>query len=418
MDKHTVIKNFLDHASKSCVTDPIAVQQAISNGGYIIKDWTCIPNDKKYLELRKKCHEAIFKKTSSALLSEKEIDDLLADYAIRQFHEETDQTNALIRKIEATVSEEILYVVPNYAIELQQGVDTFSIGPITCVKATGLPDIYDVFRGRTIRIENEPHITFAEIPLSPQVFCIDLSCSKLRSRSHAEWQVDIGLSIFRMFMMKHKLNYGFVPHHGALDPYPFVSRPETDFAIRVLKSSGNLDRGSLTRHPLYEIYPETIDTLNSTNFNQFCDLIFNAGAGTLAERFQRALGWMSKARRSDDLATKFLFFFTAIEAFLSQHEMPITETISRHLATLAYKVDSRHKIYKRVKELYRKRSKLVHSGERNVTESDCNELQYLTELLCRSVYEAGFDIAEKEFFSQLNQASFGTEWPSSTGTSF
>lgn len=98
---------------------------------------------------------------------------------------------------------------------------------------------------------------------------------------------------------------------------------------------------------------------------------------------QRALGWMTKARVSADLATRFLFFFTSLEALLtsSEKDAPITDTISRSVATIIAEKDKRYLVYQRLKKLYAIRSQLVHSESREVSDSQCEQLQYYVELM-------------------------------------
>jgi len=125
----------------------------------------------------------------------------------------------------------------------------------------------------------------------------------------------------------------------------------------------------------YEIYKELKEWLDASDFANVCDKLFEVKIGTLAERTQRALGWMTRARSAISLPERFILFFTALEGLLTHDDKnaPVTETIARNVATILAIPENRFFIYKRMKDLYGIRSTLVHSGKREVSQTDCNQ---------------------------------------------
>jgi hypothetical protein len=70
-----------------------------------------------------------------------------------------------------------------------------------------------------------------------------------------------------------------------------------------------------------------------------------------------------------------------------------------------------------VKKLYQLRSALVHAGTRAVLWSGANEAQIIAERLFEVVLEkADLKVTHQTFCNELAAASYGTPWPSSSGS--
>lgn len=160
---------------------------------------------------------------------------------------------------------------------------------------------------------------------------------------------------------------------GDLDPASFLRPAKEPMKLSLNLKEKKLSTVESTLTHRYEINNKVVEELAKSNFQEICNSVFFANKDTVKERLQRTLGWMTKARASEDVATRFLFFFTALEALLtsSEKDTVITDTIARNVATIIAKIDYRYKIYKEVKTLYATRSRLVHSGMRDVMESEC-----------------------------------------------
>jgi hypothetical protein len=170
--------------------------------------------------------------------------------------------------------------------------------------------------------------------------------------------------------------------------------------------------GGIKSPKLYKITKDACNFTKTEKFIKIAESIFSPPKDSLSERVSQGLGWMTKGRQAFDKSEKFLFFFTAIEALLSSDDAPITQTISRHAATILSKeIKGRYKIAEKIKRLYALRSTLVHTGKKSVSMMDVIEIQFYAESLFYEVLELDISMKFKDFQTHLTQASYGTEWP-------
>jgi hypothetical protein len=165
----------------------------------------------------------------------------------------------------------------------------------------------------------------------------------------------------------------------------------------------------------YEVTQKAFSKKQLEDLDRTANLVMSPSPGTVAERFARGLGWLSRGRRADDQADRFLYFFTAIESLLTRSDKnaPVTDTICRSAACiLAKTVTARAAIAREFSALYGIRSDLVHSGERSVSRVNSKDLQLKAELVFFNVLKKA-DLSKRidDFHSELKTASYGGRWP-------
>lgn len=416
MEIQKTIQEYLKHATKCASLDKSSIDKKLFKDVFITNG-VLFHIDKQYEELYRNCFKALRKHKGfkKELVSETEFEDLLTAKAAEQVKDGIDKSSEIIKSLEELKNKLVTNIVPNYAVFLHNDIDEFNIGPVNCVKSSYLKKLYPehLLAYKISVSENAGYSDYEfqsnTLELSEFSFIIHLRCSPKRIDHLSQWYVDIALSLLRLHLFKSKAIVGHFPHTGDLDPLGFRERDRKKLLLRVD------DKFSLstnfTNYPYYEISKTVSDALTNTGFNELCDKIFFPEANTVRERVQKALGWMSKARRSEDLPTRFLFFFTSLEALLTEsRDAPITDTISRHVATIIGSLEYRHEIYKQVKDLYGIRSQLVHSGNRGVSEGECNQLQYIAETVCFLVMDKALENTTENFQKTLKASGFGTEW--------
>ncbi|MCP1232272.1 HEPN domain-containing protein [Acetobacter indonesiensis] len=144
------------------------------------------------------------------------------------------------------------------------------------------------------------------------------------------------------------------------------------------------------------------------------DHIFEARKQKIGERVRQALGWLARGRQSSDRADRFLHFFTAIEALLSSDDRntPIIQNIARNAASILDDTPvGRENIAKTLKDLYSTRSKLVHTGSRNIGDDQVSELENIAHILCWHIIDrTDLSITVQEFQESLQKSSYGLPW--------
>lgn len=422
MDKYQAVKNFLEYVSPRIQTDQSAIGRIIESGkSYSMLNFMFFEHDETYNNLQRQCIKAIYNKLSPTTVREDTIKKLLKDSAIKQKDSNKDETNYFFNKLTERVVQKFNCIIPNHALILM-GLDSFNIGCVSCIKASDIhskypdlpSDLTYVIRpeGHGIELINGEWIFY----LPEQCFSVNVSCSDEMVREKALWNVDVALSLFRLFALSEKVDFGHFPRLGELDPTVECQRVSNS-AVSVFGEKSWSGGGS-TIHPFYTITNEVADTYNNSIFMEVAEKVFSPKEGTIQERLQRTLGWLTKGRVAESSAIRFLMFFTALETLLTEAagNAPIVDTISRNAATILTKVPHRHETFQRLRELYHIRSRLVHSGVQDVSISDCNTLQYMCEATCFIVLTNAIDQSEEEFRTGLKEAGFGLPWPITSKT--
>ncbi|MFJ7795107.1 hypothetical protein [Pseudomonas sp. NPDC096950] len=131
------------------------------------------------------------------------------------------------------------------------------------------------------------------------------------------------------------------------------------------KMTGDIDRTPLTKptQMSFDPVPDFIQTLKDNDFSYFSELVFHSN-DTLFKKLRSALYFFSKGLNGSDDILNFISYVIAIEAIFSKDKNnPIKITLSEHIAILCYPPEERFDIFKRIKAIYDERSKIVHSGQ-------------------------------------------------------
>jgi hypothetical protein len=163
------------------------------------------------------------------------------------------------------------------------------------------------------------------------------------------------------------------PLLGSIEPHPVrATRVESEGVkiqgLRVLAGGSSVP-------PWYEIDAAVVAKSREATFISRAELIFDPPKKSLAERVGQGLGWLTRGRQAEDRAERLLYFFTAIEALLSNDDKtaPVVQTIARHAAVLLTNENEQRAVIARsAKALYELRSSLAHAGTRAILWSAAN----------------------------------------------
>ncbi len=131
------------------------------------------------------------------------------------------------------------------------------------------------------------------------------------------------------------------------------------------------------------------------------------------EYLNLALEDFDLAYQAERPALAFLILMVALEALFNQGTSEVTYSIARCTAVMNGKTRAEALgIFKDVRELYKKRSSIVHRGL--LRQLDSAKLERLRTLVRRSILEAGLlDLRRGELFDRLNSKGFPTNIDSS-----
>jgi Apea-like HEPN len=247
--------------------------------------------------------------------------------------------------------------------------------------------------------------------MTPTCWDVTVPASSGTRSESARWMIDIAISLIRL---SHVLGDSPVtPLLGQVEAKSDgpLYHPSTDITVTGTNVSVRSERPlGLYVFDGATADPERVEALDRRGIQ-----IFNASRGSVAERVQQGLGWLTRARTSYDRPERFLYFFTALEALLSSDDKsaPIVQTIARHAAALwTNDKEDRAGIAAEIKKLYEVRSALVHAGKRGVSAGSALTAQYIVECLFVRVLEAEkLGMEHQTFCGELAKASFGLDWP-------
>ena len=131
-------------------------------------------------------------------------------------------------------------------------------------------------------------------------------------------------------------------------------------------------------NPLYIVTPDLFEVKYKNILLNNLKIINNLETDNLCEieqKINRAVNWIGQSLRNDDLTQSFLFLAMAMECLLTYNEGFISPSITYQLAeTCAFlcadTLEERIQIEKTIKDLYRKRSAIVHSGGTDISLQD------------------------------------------------
>lgn len=410
------ISAFLTHAVNCTKTkkSPEGMTTAVPLSGVFFINGVMFYYDEQLRALEDQAINTIIKKYGKSVVSDIEISNLLKRFAALQAKTSTDQTSETVAHLHELVTTERTIIYPNHAVFLDEEIPSFSLGPVTYLQTEKIHSVYPDVDPTQVMVSEDYVSEISEpLKLPYQACAVKVICSGVRAHSLAQWYADIALSLLRLFLFKTEKTHHYFPFMGSTDPISFRQMEPFIPFIVVQPQQSAIYRTEATGSSNYQISKETAALLQTTqfesgDFESICNAIFFPKANSVAERINKALGWMTKARRSLDLPNRYLFFFTALEALLTQgKDEPVLEHMARNVATIIGKIDTRLYIYTKVKELYSIRSRLIHAGNIEVSESECNKLQQYVELTCIILIDTCLTTNIEDFQNQLKECSFG-----------
>jgi hypothetical protein len=103
--------------------------------------------------------------------------------------------------------------------------------------------------------------------------------------------------------------------------------------------------------------------------------------GGLQEKLLSAIQWAGRATADSRKEEAFLLYAIALESLIlaeNEKDELLFRLRTRIAHLLGKDIESKKKIYERVRDLYRIRSQIVHSGKYQVTDSDLGQMRFLT----------------------------------------
>lgn len=301
---------------------------------------------------------------------------------------------------------------PCHSVVLSDGVDSIGIGPVIVRRSESVVgELARILRHAEIDISSDDEIEYSASQIRIPVFLweIQISAANKVRDEQAAWLIDVALSLLRLCVKRRDLGIN-PPTLGKIEASPTRKDRGNKNSITV-RPDGRYIVGGWSLPSLYKLGPIAQSALNDDSFQKRAYEVFAGKRNSLAERFCQGLGWMSRGRQSSDRPTRLLYFFTAIEALLSSDDKkaPVVQTISRHAAVLiSDENELRYEISRSISKLYAIRSSLVHSGRRDVLDSDADEVQYIVEILFLTVWErVELTMAHSRFVQALAEASYG-----------
>jgi Apea-like HEPN len=312
-------------------------------------------------------------------------------------------------------NEQFEYFDSNHLIRFEEGVREIRLGTVRAVATE------DFLGELAARHPDEPVMSYeigpvfkyevAKFIFPPISWVVDIGAAFEHAQEEAKWLIDIMISFLRLHYRGHAP--GLFPHTGDVEPHPI--RPAFFPTSGIMFTAGAPRTGEWRTPPHYAVGTAIADIVKSEKFQAAAALLCEPPSRSLAERVSRGLGWLSRGRQSKDRSERLLHFFTAIESLLSQDDASISvaDTIARHAGVLmSTEPLIRAGLARNIKDLYGKRSSLVHRGDRATLEHTVNTVQGLAELMFRRVLEnADLSTTYKDFVDQLRLASFGLPWP-------
>jgi Apea-like HEPN len=327
--------------------------------------------------------------------NEKDIEELAWQYAAKTANGEAQQ-KAFIAALDDVHSRTFVHYCPNYSIRFDDGIREFAIGP---VKARLSEDVAEVMKKDFPKAkfrataESFPGTRLRRkkiyVGLTPVCWEVRVSASKGNVPEEASWLINTALSLLRL---SYPIDWykPYFPGLGDCEALP-TTRPETRRSRLTLTPNGaSIGGWSVPLH--YQIDKTLLEHLDKIGFDSLAAIISAPPARSLAERVARGLGWLTRGRQVESRSERFLYFFTAIEALLSNDDKsaPIIQTIARNSATiLADAPADRFNLAKDIQRHYESRSALAHTGSRPVSHSGAEHLQAIAEALYVCVFSLG-----------------------------
>jgi hypothetical protein len=327
-----------------------------------------------------------------------------------------DAAAAMIKAVFEHANASFEYLAPNYLVRLDPAIKVIKIGRVRAMRTadfsvewkTLYPDHkVEIVPGNGFSLQLTPKII---IEMRSICWIVNVDAVAENVEEEGKWLIDVAVSYLRL---SHDKWPGHFPDLGSVEPHPVRATLLHNEGVK-MQGSRLLAGGSSVPH-WYEIDAAVLATSNSTKFISQAELIFDPPKKSLAERVSQGLGWLTRGRQAEDRSERLLYFFTAIEALLSNDDKtaPVVQTIARHAAVLLTNDNAaRAEVAGDIRKLYSFRSSLVHAGNRSILWSGANGAQVLAERMFGVVLEkADLKIKHENFCNELAAASYGVAWP-------
>ena len=313
------------------------------------------------------------------------------------------------------------YVGPCYLFSFEHNVKALRSAPISILFANEFLDTSDIPRAGkdwSLLCGDGFQSSITSEGFTPTIgglcWSIKTKSPKDLGREDARWAAGIFTSLFRLAL--RPANYCTRAKLGEIEPDIF--QDPTYENCGMVYNSRELNFGGRKRHPVYKVDERIALDFHSPNFQERISGIFDAKNDSLGKRVGDGLGWLSRGRQCRDNSERLLYFFTALEALLSEQDQftPVADSISRYASViLAKDISNRAEIYREMKGLYQIRSNLVHRGTRTAHLINSNTLQYFAESCFYFVMkDVNLKLRHSTFLDRLKSATHGVDWAPST----
>lgn len=241
----------------------------------------------------------------------------------------------------------------------------------------------------------------------------DISCEAPKDlvTDAARWMAEVFVSSVRIGLQP--ADYCLRPRIGQYEIEPFGEVRLVDRHLVYRDESVNF--GGVRRAGTYKVDSAFKGRFEDDAFQEKLAQVLSPSSNSVGERLANSLGWAARARQASDASVRLLYFFTSIEALLTEQDSfaPVSDTVARYAGIIISKSPkSREPTYREVRELYGLRSHLVHRGKRTVHWLNANNIQSICENIQWVVWtNVDFAIKHRDLLAELKFASHGTEWP-------
>lgn len=420
------VADFLKSTEKAACRNNEEVKAATRNTGIDGKTWRMVDGvvfniDSQLRSSSSHIVQTIAKTLGSRLSDEENILTSLWNSATRRLIDNSPTVDIAARDflkyIEQQANVERRYIHGNYLIGREPGVDKLSVGPVDIVDGALLAKELNANQGpnrwlievRDPGFESRDDGTLS-VGVPQNCWSIAIKAARENLPEEAAWLAGTATSLL---LLTARPSLGpFVGREGDLEPHPFkVPHIHHD---GIATEQDSVSAGGMRWFRRYTVSADTVAYCSCSEFLTISEHIFAPAKASLAERISQGLGWLARGRQNEDRAERFLFFFTALEALLSDDDKtaPVVQTIARHAASiLTDDHEGRAKNAKIVRDLYAARSSLVHRGARSVSKSDANTVERVAEILFQRVLDqCALDQEFRQFLNHLAHCSYGAAW--------
>lgn len=328
--------------------------------------------------------------------------------------------------LERALSHSFSIFLPNNLFILN-GIGSIDIGPVSIVLLDNIKDSVNEVAA-SIKAENPEARDFhakvdegrlyvnyqntldINTPSRNTMWRVEIEAHPEQAREEALWQIRVASRLIGILGQSWS---GPKPYGTRLERHPTVKDEFMgDTFLRLSPSHVSVGGGQI--YPPYAITTSLKSEIESADSKKLIDAIMSANSKSVGERVYLALGWISVARSSDERPQRLLAAMTALEAIFSRgKDAPVNETISRlGSVVLARTVSDRQSVAKMFKDVYSVRSKIVHNGRREITETQANTALALVQMVVEKIIESvDLTIRAETFISELVSASYGDVWP-------